>query len=81
MPGAPLTPVTGSHAVAAVLAAAFRGTEATFETGEVNGEPGVVVKLGRRTIAVIAIHLSNGRIDQLHGIGNPAKLRHLDDRA
>lgn len=79
VPGAPLAPVTGSHAVAAVLAAAFRGTGATFETGEINGEPGVVVKLGRRTIAVIAIHLSNGRIDQLHGIGNPAKLRHLDD--
>ena len=78
IPGAPLDPLFGADAVAVALAFAFHGSEATFNVADVNGEPGVIVNVDDRVAAVIAIGGHNGRVDHIHGIGNPDKLRHLE---
>lgn len=44
---------------------------------DVNAEPRVVASLDGVVVAVIAVGVHRGRIDVIHGIGNPAKLQHL----
>lgn len=48
-----------------------------FEVADINGEPGVIARLGERVVTVIALGVRDGRIDLIHAIGNPAKLRRL----
>lgn len=78
IPGAPLTALDGAELVAATLVAAFAGRGCAFEVVDVNGAPGVVVRLGDRVAAVVALGVHDGRVDLIHAVGNPAKLRHLD---
>jgi hypothetical protein len=40
----------------------------------------VVASLDGVVVAVIAVRVHRGRIDVIHGIGNPAKLQHLQRR-
>jgi RNA polymerase sigma-70 factor (ECF subfamily) len=76
--GAPLGPLVGAHVVAVTLARTFSGSSATFTTADVNGQPGVVVGLHGRTMAVIAIETDGHAIHAIRAIGNPDKLTHLD---
>jgi RNA polymerase sigma-70 factor, ECF subfamily len=78
IPGAPLGPLVGSHAVAVTLAYSFSGSSATFTTVDVNGQPGVVVKLQDRTMAVIALDTDGRTVHAIRAIGNPDKLAHLN---
>lgn len=77
VPGAPLTELDGAEPVARQLIRSMSGLGALFVPTDVNGDPGVVVRFGDVVAAVIAIGVSNGAIDLLYGIGNPAKLTHL----
>jgi RNA polymerase sigma-70 factor (ECF subfamily) len=77
IPDAPLTELDGAQPVARQLIATMTGVGASFEPTEVNGSPGVIVRFGDVIAAVIAVGVRDGTIDLLHGIGNPAKLAHL----
>lgn len=77
VPGAPVRPVEGAGAVARVLVRAFAGLDATFAVERVNGDPGTVVRVGGRPVAVVAFAVDDGRITVIHAVGNPAKLGHV----
>lgn len=79
--GAPLDAIDGAEPIAATLVGAFRNPGFTFDVVDVNGEPGVIARLGGRVVAVIALGVRDGRVDLIHAIGNPAKLRHLQETA
>lgn len=75
--GAPLDAIDGAEPIATTLAHAFRNPRFVFDVGDINGEPGVIARLGGRIVAVIALGVRDDRVDLIHAIGNPAKLRHL----
>jgi RNA polymerase sigma-70 factor (ECF subfamily) len=75
--GAPLDAIDGAASIAQTLVWAFRDPRFRFAVDDVNGEPGVVARLGDRIVAVIALGIHDGRVDLIHAIGNPHKLRHL----
>lgn len=77
VPGAPLRAIDGAERVASTLIRAFAGANPSFVVVEVNGEPGVVVRVGDRPVAVIALGVRRGLVDLIHAIGNPAKLSHV----
>jgi RNA polymerase sigma-70 factor (ECF subfamily) len=79
IPHAPTRPIKGAEHVARVAVQSFGGTGAIFIVADVNGEPGVVVEIGGRLAAVISLSVRDGRVVDLHGVGNPEKLRHLTD--
>jgi RNA polymerase sigma-70 factor (ECF subfamily) len=74
IPDAPLHAVRGARAVARLLHRSFAVRDAPFEVADINGEAGVVVLQAARMTAVIAIGVTAGGIDHVHGIGNPDKL-------
>jgi RNA polymerase sigma-70 factor (ECF subfamily) len=77
VPGAPTGPIAGRDRVLRVIRRSFAETAASFAVAEVNGEPGVVVRLGGRVVAVVALTVVAGRIRHLDAVGNPEKLGHL----
>lgn len=77
VPGAPLKALDGAQAVARVLVHSFAKPGFTFEVEDVNGDPGVVVRLQGALAAVIALGVYDHQIDVIHAIGNPQKLAHL----
>jgi RNA polymerase sigma-70 factor (ECF subfamily) len=77
VPRAPTRPVRGAEGIARVIAGSFAGTQARFVVADVNGEPGVVVEIARRPVAVVSLTTRAGRVVHLHAVGNPQKLRHL----
>ena len=81
VPGAARRPTVGRDRVVAGLQRAFVRRRVTFTPARVNGEPGLVVLDGDQIVSVIALHVHEGRVDHLRGVGNPAKLAHLRLRA
>jgi RNA polymerase sigma-70 factor (ECF subfamily) len=77
IPGAPVAEIEGAGPVARQLLASVAGAGPTVRPATVNGDPGVVVSVGGVVAAVIALGIRHGRIDHIHGVGNPAKLAHL----
>lgn len=77
IPGAPLLALDGAPAVARQLMATVINRGLTFETAEVNGEPGVIIATETDVVAVISLGMRDGWIDVIHAVGNPAKLTHL----
>jgi len=75
--GAPLDAIDGAEPIAATLVHAFANRRFRFDVGDINGEPGVIARRGERIVAVIALGVRDDRVDLIHAIGNPAKLRHL----
>ncbi len=74
IPGAPLDSIDGAESIASTLVRAFGNTQYAFDVADINGEPGVIARLGTRVIAAIALGVRDGRVDLIHAIGNPAKL-------
>ena len=79
VPGAPVRAVVGAEQVSRILVHSFRDSDFDFAAGLVNGDPGVVVRSDGRIAAVMSFTAGDGSIDVLHGIGNPQKLRHLNE--
>ena len=69
-------PVIGNVAVAQFLAAVTRTlpTDASAELIELNGEPGLVLKVDSRPIVAILVETDGERIYSVYGISNPDKL-------
>lgn len=69
-------PVIGNIAVAQFLAAVTRTlpADASAEVVELNGEPGLVLKVGGQPIVAILVETDGERIYSVYGISNPDKL-------
>jgi RNA polymerase sigma-70 factor, ECF subfamily len=76
--GAPLGPLIGAELVGATLIRTLSGAGAIFATMPVNGQPGVVVSLHDRVMAVIAVETDGVRVHAIRAIGNPEKLARLN---
>lgn len=78
--GAITRPLRGATAVARFLLASPRFTTETLqgEVVEVNGAPALVLRAGGEARLVIATSIEDGRIATIHVIGNPDKLRRLN---
>jgi RNA polymerase sigma-70 factor (ECF subfamily) len=73
---APLHAVRGAQPIARLLQRSLMDAGCEFDIATVNGEAGVVVTAAGRVVAVIALGVTAaGRVDHVHGIGNPDKLR------
>jgi RNA polymerase sigma-70 factor (ECF subfamily) len=79
--GAPLGPLVGSELVAVTLARSFAGAGADFRVAGVNGQPGVIVALRGRVMAVIGLETDGHRVHAIRAVGNPEKLAHLNHSA
>lgn len=78
IPGAPTSALVGAPAVGMALAFAFSGAGADFVVVDVNGAPGVAVKLHDRIMAVVSIETDGRTVAAILAVGNPAKLAHLN---
>lgn len=73
-------PIQTRDRVARVLAGAFEGIatyfqgNAHFEVAPMNGETGIVLRLGNETVAAIFIQRRSGKIARIYTVGNPDKL-------
>lgn len=79
LPGAPDRVVSGAVRIADLLLRSFDGLPARFLLAQVNGEPGVLIAVRERAMAVLAVRVDAGRVTHIHAVGNPMKLRHLRD--
>lgn len=77
VPGAPSTELEGAGPVAQQLIRSLCNLGAQFDCADVNGQPGVLVSIDDHLVAVISVGVHAGRVDVLHGVGNPRKLSHL----
>ena len=73
---APKKPTVGNAAVAQFLIAVARTlpADASTEVIELNGEPGLVLKVDSRPIVAILVETDGERIYSVYGISNPDKL-------
>ena len=74
IPHAPLQEVRGRAWVARLLHRSFAGAHCDFQIAAINGDIGVIVLQTGRLLAVIALGVTAGRVNHVHGIGNPHKL-------
>lgn len=74
IPGAPLRAIDGAKNIASLLVRVFSTGPFEFAVHDVNGEPGVVVRHHGQIRAAIALGIRDGRVDLIHGVGNPDKL-------
>ncbi|MGK5553420.1 RNA polymerase sigma-70 factor [Actinomadura kijaniata] len=69
-------PVVGVAKVARLLASGWyrRGVERSVEPVQVNGGPGLLVRIDGEIDGVLAVHVENGRVAGLYHVRNPEKL-------
>ncbi|QEO13811.1 sigma-70 family RNA polymerase sigma factor [Agromyces intestinalis] len=72
--------VVGAEAIGRQLLKAVGGRSLDFAVAEVNAEPGVIARRHGRVVSVLAFEFAGDRIVAIHGVGNPAKLAHLQGR-
>jgi RNA polymerase sigma-70 factor (ECF subfamily) len=74
-----LRPVVGAGKVARLLAAGWwrREAERVVEPAQVNGGPGLVVRVDGEIDSVVAVRLDDGLISGLYAVRNPDKLSHV----
>jgi RNA polymerase sigma-70 factor (ECF subfamily) len=78
IPGAPHSTLVGASLVALTLIHTLSGAGATFAVQDVNGQPGVVIELHDRVMAVITIETDGKTVHVIRAVGNPDKLTHLN---
>jgi RNA polymerase sigma-70 factor, ECF subfamily len=80
--GAATRPVGGATAVARFILASPRFTSDPLqgEVVEVNGAPAIILRAGDEARFVVAASIDGGRIKTIHLIGNPDKLRRLNQK-
>ncbi len=47
------------------------------DIADVNGEPAVILRAGRRALVVLFITVAQGKLQEIRVIGNPDKLNHV----
>jgi RNA polymerase sigma-70 factor (ECF subfamily) len=77
--GAATRPLSGPWAVARFVLGSVRFLQGPYapELTEVNGEPGVILRVEGRPVVVVCFTLTDPAISQIRIIGNPDKLGHL----
>jgi RNA polymerase sigma-70 factor (ECF subfamily) len=78
IPGAPGAALVGADLVAITLIHTLSGAGATFTVADVNAQPGVVVELHGRVMAVITLETDGQLVHVIRAVGNPGKLAHLN---
>jgi RNA polymerase sigma-70 factor (ECF subfamily) len=78
IPGAPHSPLVGADLVALTIVDVLSGAGAMFTVLDVNRQPGVVVGLHDRVMAVITIETDGKTVTVIRAVGNPDKLAHLN---
>ncbi|TDD74264.1 RNA polymerase sigma-70 factor [Actinomadura darangshiensis] len=75
-------PVVGARKVAGLLTAGLKWAKAetSFEPVQVNGCPGLIVRLGGETEGVLALRVENALITGLYVVRNPDKLSRMSQR-
>jgi RNA polymerase sigma-70 factor (TIGR02957 family) len=80
-------PLEGASAVARFLIGithhpydGVSATDMTVEVADVNGVPGVVIRGGGKVLTAMAAGIVDGRVQALHLIANPDKLRSVSER-
>ncbi|MER6816950.1 RNA polymerase sigma-70 factor [Spirillospora sp. NPDC000708] len=73
-------PIVGVGDVARLLAAGWwrRDAERVLEPVEVNGAPGLLVRVDGEIDGVVAVQVENGRVAGLYHVRNPEKLSHVE---
>ncbi|WP_067793160.1 RNA polymerase sigma-70 factor [Actinomadura formosensis] len=73
-------PVVGAHRVARLVTTGLKRIEAetSFEPVQVNGNPGLIVRLNGETDTIMAVRVENGLITGLYFVRNPDKLSHVE---
>ncbi|MFD0690108.1 RNA polymerase sigma-70 factor [Actinomadura fibrosa] len=72
-------PIVGAGKVARLLAGGLRrlDAQATFEAVEVNGRPGLVLRIDGEVDTVVAMRIEDGLITGCYFVRNPEKLSHV----
>ncbi|MBD2891434.1 ECF RNA polymerase sigma factor SigJ [Actinomadura sp. RB99] len=75
-----LRPIVGVGDVARLLAAGWwrRDAERVLEPAELNGAPGLLVRVDGEIDGVVAVQVENGRVAGLYHVRNPEKLSHVE---
>ncbi|MFI6515530.1 RNA polymerase sigma-70 factor [Spirillospora sp. NPDC050679] len=75
-----LRPVVGADKVARLLSAGWwrRGAERSVELVQVNGGPGLLVRVNGEIDGVVAVRVENGRVTGAYHVRNPEKLSHME---
>ncbi|MQM24139.1 RNA polymerase sigma-70 factor [Glycomyces albidus] len=75
-----LHPVVGADKVARLLAVGWwrRDAERTVEQVQVNGSPGLLVRIDGRIDGVVAVQVEHGRITGAYHVRNPHKLSRME---
>jgi RNA polymerase sigma-70 factor (ECF subfamily) len=74
------TPVVGADRVARLLAAGLPrfGGEASVEPVQINGHPGLVIRINGKIDDVVAVRIDDGLISGLYVVRNPEKLSRVE---
>ena len=74
-------PVVGPHRAARFSSNLVRrfADVLAFEEATVNGNPGVVGRLGDAVAIVVSVEVVGGRVQRVTSVLNPDKLRHVDE--
>jgi RNA polymerase sigma-70 factor (TIGR02957 family) len=76
---AALSPIVGASRVARVLTGGMsKIAAASLQPAQVNGYPGLVLRLNGEVDTVLAVRIDDGLITGLYAVRNPAKLSHMD---
>ncbi|MBN6041147.1 RNA polymerase sigma-70 factor [Amycolatopsis sp. 195334CR] len=75
-----LRPVVGADNVAALLATGWwrRDAARSVEPVQINGGPGLLVRINGEVDGVLAMHLEHGRVAGAYHVRNPEKLSRVD---
>lgn len=75
-----LRPVVGADRVARLLTSRpyLLRTGRSFESIQVNGRPGLLVRVGGHVDTVLALHVENARITGLYAVRNPSKVLRME---
>ncbi|MGC4941688.1 RNA polymerase sigma-70 factor [Kribbella sp. DT2] len=75
-----LRPVVGIAGVARLLAAGWwkRDADRSVELVQINGSPGLLVRVDGKIDGVVAVRVDNGYVTGAYHVRNPDKLSHLD---
>lgn len=79
--GAALRPVRGATAAARFILGVLRRfvpADRTMERRWINGAPGLLIRVGGRPLAALAVEIRDGHIRGIYTVGNPDKLKALD---
>jgi RNA polymerase sigma-70 factor (ECF subfamily) len=79
--GAATRPLYGPAAVARFMIASQRFIQATFtsQITQVNGEPALLLRIDGHPFAVVSVTIAQQHIVEVRVVGNPDKLKHLEE--